>query len=282
MKTLFKTLFILTAFSISSCKSNDDSQEIALANDLGIIAQKLELLETDIILDSSDNLNKKYNPNKLKKSRKALETCTHEVTEESTNANQTVKMSVKIFDKDGNAITDCELDNILNNFPINYAIEEKFFISTPDAELDLTMYSKFSASLKQNSFTSVFSESRNTDVIFYMRFEKTSFDFLPGSYINVDRSITMNQNMSDNEIEQLFEETDYNLNLKYIIGLDANENDYHFDLVINNEDFNQKRIEKDYNLLNAKNKKVGTIKYTLFASGSESFLVYDLDNNLVE
>lgn len=283
MKTIYYAITIFS-FLIISCSSNDELTEIAPGNDLSIIAQTLELLQTDFMNDSSDKLSKKYNPKNAKSLKKAFNNCIHEQSSEESEEGVTIKMTVKLFDGKGNPITDCELTESAENFPespINYAIEQTVNTIATGFAMDMYTYTRVAASFKIGLTTATYSETYNTDLTVFMDLNETVFNFLEGSYMNLAKSFSFDQNTSEQEIDRLFEE-EPSIEVKFILGLDANGNDYHFNLLLLNEDFQGSKVEKDFDLLNTSNIKVGTIKYTLHSSGSEEFKVHDLNGNLVE
>lgn len=72
------------------------------------------------------------------------------------------------------------------------------------------------------------------------------------------------------------------------MGFELNEMDYHFEMLLNDEDFvaaeeNEKDFAIEQDLFNSNNEKIGTIRYVLdYSEGTEKFLLYDLEGNLVE
>lgn len=272
---------VLIAFLIllNSCKSDGEETAIAPGDDLSVIKQKLELLETDFIYNSSNDLNAKFNPKKAKSLNKSNEDCQHEFIFQEEDEGEEITITQRLFDGNDNAITDCELENLAQSNSINYAVEQNFLITGENYEMDYDQYTRYSASLKMGLTSATYSESINSDLVVYLQLAETIFNFLEGSYVNMNRSFSAS---SDNEFETLYEETEPNIEIKYILGLDANGNNYHFDLILDQDDLNKSKIENKYNLSNDSNKKVGVVKYTLYSTGTERFDVYDLDGNIVD
>jgi hypothetical protein len=282
MKTL--NYFILAfAIIITSCTSNE-GLETAIDDNLPAIAQKLKALETSLILDNDLNTAEKLSPKKRKSLRKSQESCQHEYTTEENYNGESLKISYKFFDKNGNPTTDCELEDI-EEFPISYAIETEILMKTPNLEFFMHQYTRNEASFSIKGNTGSYKQNVDSMIDGYIDSNGNVFNFLDGSYLKSSVEFTGSQN---SDFEDLFENAEQELELKFIIGFDANSADYHFEMIMDSEDL--ENIENsqssdftvDYNLLNSSNQKIGVIKYSLLSNGEESFTLYDLEGIIVE
>ncbi|MDG1805451.1 hypothetical protein [Flavicella sp.] len=283
MRKIITGVFAILLLTNIGCKSNGEETAIAPGDDLDVLGQKLELLETSFISTPENNTSAKFSPKNAKKLAKKLEECEHEFSEELIEEDYIVRFTQKLYDGSGNAITDCQLGDILESASTSasYAVGTNYYVKNGPTELDYDQYTKYSFTIKPKLTTATYTEKVEADISALLKVENIHFNFLEGSYLDVNRSYEISMNMSDEEYENTIANSPYQIDLKYILSLDANGNDYHFELILNQDDLSKSKIEKTYPLYNVSNQKVGTVKYTLYSSGKEVFKVYDLDNNLM-
>ena len=274
---------LLFAVIVMSCSSNEELETVIDEN-LPAIAQKLSALETSFIMDDDINISLKQSPKKIKNRKKSQETCVHEFNETENYGGETLTLNIKLFDKNGNSITDCQLED-MEDFPLSFAMETKLTLIASDYKYYMHQYTKNSSSFTLKGATGTFKQNIDSDLEGYIDVSGDVFDFLDGSYmkLTMESTITENSNFDD-----LYDITNEELDVLFKIGFEVNSEDYHFDMKMNEEDLekmensNSSDISVEYNLLNASNQKVGVIKYTLDEFGNEEFALYDLDGIIVE
>lgn len=275
-------LILLFAIVIASCTSNEGIGT-AVDENLPEIAEKLKALETSALETEEDQSSFKSINKKRKALAKNLEECKYEAIEEYSNGDETTKTTYKYFDHTGRAITDCDLWDF-DETSFKYAVDFTQITTGVDYMIKLHQYISYERSLKLLSASSAeFYQSIKSDVDGTLNFDDEIFNILDGSYMNLEMSFQFSEN---SDPDYLLENTDPEIDVKYIIGFEVNANDYHFEMTLDTE--GMKAIENsdlsnfrtEYILLNSQNQKIGTVVYSNFQE-KENFEVLDLDGNIV-
>jgi len=293
------TLCLISLFI--SCSQNDGI-ETAIDENLPEISTKLSLLSIGAIDLEIPNFlekntsKKQENPSNnliiqvLKKDfiqnfNASENNCKHEVSPAPiVFENGSLIQTQKYFNAEGGSITDCDLEELLTS----NSLTKKFIIETNQILTSLdTTYTVDQRILAENSIipTSLNSAtlklSLKSAITASMDYDGDFFYILEGSSLAIKFEVSGSKNSEDFDLDEITPEINMNLN----IGFPVNNEDYHFTLKVDNMDLlaieqNQSDLTTEFNLLNSKNQKVGTIKYNL-GSSYEHFSLYDLDGNLI-
>lgn len=304
---LFLCALTLTII-FGSCSSNDDTEtktdetKTAIDENLPAISEKLESLEVSSLTEDDSNqfketpkkksiFRKNSFLNKKAQNKQTLD-CEHEVIVEDDYISEDdfYKVTERYFTIDGGKITNCDIENLYAenenpSFSIKYIIQEDAIDKSEDFQLTTFATIEFEETLRINSSTSsTFIFKIVGELTGTLDFDNNLFFLLEGSGTNISAEATLGP---DDSLEEVFEE-DLPITFKFNMGFELNEMDYHFEMLLNDEDFvaaeeNEKDFAIEQDLFNSNNEKIGIIRYVLdYSEGTEKFLLYDLEGNLVE
>lgn len=283
-----------------SCESSDDVESVSEEN-LAAISQKLESLEVSSLTEEDSSLFKetpKKKPTLAKNSffKKEIQNkqsveCQHEVIAEDYSENEEFyKITERYFTIDGNEATNCDIENLMNEkenitFNIQYIIEQDIIEMFEGYDFKVFSRIKNEESLTINSPTSMTYRLNNeADLTGTLGFDDNLFSLLEGSRATLSSEVNVNP---DDDIEEIFYEIPFSTNFKFILGFESNQSHYYFHMLLDDNDMmtayeNENDFVKEYDLFNSNNEKIGTIRYVLDSSeGTEKFILYDLEGNLV-
>lgn len=301
MRKFYALMCALTLTIIfGSCSSNDET-ETAIDENLPAISEKLESLEISSLTEENSNQFKETPDKKsilgknsfLKKEiqNRLTVDCKHEVVEEYiTSEDDFYKVTERYFTIDGDQATDCDIENLYAerenpSFSIKYIIEEDAIDKSEDFQLTTFATIEFEETLRINSPTSrTFIFKIVGELTGTLDFDNNLFSLLEGSGTNISAEANLGP---DDDLEDLFEE-ELPITFKFKMGFELNEMNYHFEMLLNEDDIiaaeeDEKVFSIEQDLFNSNNEKIGTIRYVLDSSeGTEKFILYDLEGNLVE
>jgi hypothetical protein len=301
MRKFYALMCALTLTIIfGSCSSNDET-ETAIDENLPAISEKLESLEISSLTEEDSNLFKetpKKKPTLAKnyllekeiQNKQSVE-CQHEVIAEDYSTNEEFyKITERYFTIDGNEATNCDIENLYaekenNTFNIQYIIEQDIIEMFEGYDFKIFSRIKNEESLTMNSPTSMSYRLNNeADLTGTLSFDDNLFSLLEGSRVTLSSEVNVNP---DDDIEEIFYEVPFSTNFKFIMGFESNQSHYYFHMLLDDEDMmtayeNENDFVEEYDLFNSKDEKIGTIRYVLDSSeGTEKFILYDLEGNLV-
>lgn len=283
-----------------SCESSDDVESVSEEN-LAAISQKLESLEVSSLTEDDSSLFKETPKKKttlaknsfFKKeiqNKQSVE-CQHEVIAEDYSENEEFyKITERYFTIDGNEATNCDIENLMNEkenitFNIQYIIEQDIIEMFEGYDFKIFSRIKNEESLTMNSPTSMTYRLNNeADLTGTLGFDDNLFSLLEGSRVTLSSEVNVNP---DDDIEEIFYEIPFSTNFKFIMGFESNQSHYYFHMLLDDNDMmtaheNENDFVKEYDLFNSEDEKIGTIRYVLdYREGTEKFLLYDLEGNLV-
>ncbi len=283
-----------------SCESSDDVESVSDEN-LPAISEKLESLEISSLTEDDSSLFKetpKKKPTLAKNSflkkevqNKQSVECQHEViTEDYSENEEFYKITERYFTIDGNEATNCDIENLMNEkenitFNIQYIIEQDIIEMFEGYDFKIFSRIKNEESLTMNSPTSMTYRLNNeADLTGTLGFDDNLFSLLEGSRVTLSSEVNVNP---DDDIEEIFYEIPFSTNFKFIMGFESNQSHYYFHMLLDDNDMmtayeNENDFVKEYDLFNSEDEKIGTIRYVLdYREGTEKFLLYDLEGNLV-
>jgi|GEM_PF-6617128 len=252
-----------------------DDNLVEIGNKLRVL--KIFSLDSFEVLDPLDisfSLNKN---NPKKKHLKKQDACFHEITDELTTDEITVKSVIKYFDLNENPITSCDIS--LNS--LNFIFDQNIWVTGTHFNYFLHQYTltENSYTLSENSIR--LKEKLHSEIDGNLNFNEDTFSILEGSYIDILLEYS-SDNLDESDLDNLASVID----VKFNIGFKINEEDYYFKIEVNEEDLyaliedESYSLQKEYPLLNAKNEKIGTVQHTSNEE-TEIFTLYNLEGNLI-
>ena len=309
MRKFYALMCALTLTIIfGSCSSSDDTKtaidetETTIDENLYAISEKLESLEVSPLTDDDSNLLKETPKKKsirgktsfLKKevqNKQALD-CKHEIVEEYyASEDDFYKVTERYFTIDGNEATNCDIQNLMNEkenptFNIQYVVEQDVIEMFEGYDFKISSRIKNEESLTMNPPISMtYRLNSETDLTGTLGFDDHLFSLLEGSRVTLSSGLDLGP---DDDIEGFFYEDTPSVDFKFIMGFESNQSHYYFHMLLDDEDMiaaeeNENDFVKEYDLFNSEDEKIGTIRYVLdYREGTEKFILYDLEGNLVE
>ena len=304
-KTLYSLVMVFTI--LVSCTSDNDSISILSKEELNDISAKLDKLkigfskinsETDEELTTTGNfieintINSSLRKKSLDQSKKTKTStdCEHIVYEKFHSNNESYEITSSFFNLDKNEITSCDTydsENVSLEGQTGYIVEEEIKIKAVNYESNYFSTSIFKTNTTKITDTKYeFLTSNNTEITGALNFSGDIFRILNGSYMNtsVKTTIILDEYLFSDDFDPVYE-----IDFLYKVEFDVNENTFHFDMILTNNELSflvqetsDELIEINYDLLNDDNKKIGSVQYNLdFENSREWFELFDLDGNKI-
>lgn len=281
-----KNIFLFLSFIIllQSCSSDSDVIETATDSNLSDISLKLENLKIDKIQEqqsSNTEIDSEISFSKISKieTRSKLSNdvdtyCNHEEKFTENFNGETLEVTLKYFDKDGNISTICDIED-----NTTYITEQTSKVTGSNYVYDWFTTTTHKQSVQYTSTTYSLDIEANSDLIGTLNFDGDIFNIVEGSYLNLFLFFEYDSNQEFSDEIYMSE-----IDLLYKIEFDTNGETYHFEMSLNDENFNDtyQSFESQHLLFNSSNKKIGIVKYIYNSDNQEEYFeVYDLNGDKV-
>ena len=274
MKISYFFIVIFSFLTISCAVESESSEQTNWLE----ISKKLNSFDPSVIdktgNDSGAQLSKKTYQNKS--FSKAMDNgCDYSTTRIIDSDDIITTITTSYFDKGMNPITDCDIFSDL--YSSEYNSTESQITVGPGFTYDLTSVGNHKRPTNSSPFTYI----DNLLILGELDFDGSIFNIIEGSYIRMDLSIDPSNLDIDN--------FDIMLEINYRFEFEVNSMSYHFDMNPNGEVLLDESLSEDleltmeYPFYNSRNTQIGIIKYVQnLKTQKESFILYDLNGNLVE
>jgi len=273
MKTSYLSIAIIS-FLMISCSSNEDTSE---QYNLIEISQKLNTLAPSAINqnDEGSQLGFKNSDQSKKALKTTIDDCLHTTTESEVYNDITYTYTTSYFDKDMNAISDCDTESQQSIFEFNTV--ETQVATGPNLNYAINALGNHRREFSNSNFSYTNRLALTGD----LDFDGNRFKLVEGSYIHLNLSFSFIEIETDNITEFI--------DIVYKFEFEANGQTYHFDMIVDGEYLidlitsDASEIVLEYSLYDASNTKIGIVTYVQdFETELEKFILFDLDGNLIE